>query len=91
MQDFLNRKSDSQEFCSEVFGLHRNLMTARDQFLVQLCTGEVKDFQQDPISKKPSSFLTFLLCYCDDFMENDEFCNAMQNGFLNFQKALNEE
>jgi hypothetical protein len=23
--------------------------------------------------------------------ENDQFFNAMQNGFLNFQKALNEE
>jgi len=94
MQDFLNRKINGQEFCDRVFGLRRNLMIACDQFLVQLVAGEVKDFQPDPRSKKLSGFLTGLFCYCDDFMEdyeNDEFSNAMQNGFLNFQKALNEE
>ena len=94
MQDFLDRKIHGQEFSSRVFGLRRNLMIACDQFLVQLGAGEVKDFQPDPRSKKLSGFLTGLFCYCDDFMEdyeNDEFSNAMQNGFLNFQKALNEE
>ena len=94
MQDFLNRKIDGQEFCDQVFGLRRNLMIASNKFLVQLGAGEVKDFQPDPRSKKLSGFLTGLFCYCDDFMEdyeNDQFFNAMQNGFLNFQKALNEE
>ena len=94
MQDFLNRKIDGQKFCGRVFGLRRNLMIASDKFLVQLGAGEVKDFQPDPRSKKLSGFLDGLFCYCDDFMEdyeNDEFSNAMQNGFLNFQKALNEE
>ena len=94
MQDFVNRKIDGQEFCDRVFGLRRNLMIACDQFLVQLGAGEVKDFQPDPRSKKLSGFLDGLFCYCDDFMEdyeNDQFSNAMQNGFLNFQKALNEE
>ena len=94
MQDFLNRKINGQEFCDQVFGLRRNLMIARDKFLIQLGAGEVKDFQPDPRSKKLSGFLTGLFCYCDDLMEdyeNDEFSNAMQNGFLNFQKALNEE
>jgi hypothetical protein len=94
MQDFLNRKINGQEFCDQVFGLRRNLIIACDQFLVQLGAGEVKDFQPDPRSKKLSGFLTGLFCYCDDFMEdyeNNEFSNAMQNKFLNFQKALNEE
>ena len=94
MQDFLNRKIDGQEFCDRVFGLRRNLMIASDKFLIQLSAGEVKDFQPDPRSKNLSDFLTFLFCYCDDFMEdyeNDQFSDAMQNGFLNFQKALNEE
>lgn len=94
MQDFLNRKIDGQEFCDRVFGLRRNLMIARDKFLIQLGAGEVKDFQPDPRSKKLSGFLSGLFCYCDDFMEdyeNDQFSDAMQNVFLNFQKALNEE
>ena len=94
MQDFLNRKIDGQEFCDRVFGLRRNLMIASDKFLIQLGAGEVTDFQPDPRSKKLSGFLSGLFCYCDDFMEdyeNDQFSDAMQNGFLNFQKALNEE
>ena len=94
MQDFLNRKIDGQKFCDRVFGLRRNLMIASDKFLIQLGAGEVKDFQPDPRSKKLSGFLSGLFCYCDDFMEdyeNDQFSDAMQNGFLNFQKALNEE
>jgi|GEM_PF-1629723 len=94
MQDFLTRKIDGQKFCDRVFGLRRNLMIASDKFLIQLGAGEVKDFQPDPRSKKLSGFLSGLFGYCDDFMEyyeNDQFSDAMQNGFLNFQKALNEE
>ena len=92
MQDF--RKIDGQEFCDRVFGLRRNLMIASDKFLIQLGAGKVTDFQPDPRSKKLSGFLSGLFCYCDDFIEdyeNDQFSDAMQNGFLNFQKALNEE
>lgn len=94
MQDFLHRKIDGEEFSSSVFGLRRNLRIAYDQFILELSAGKVKDFQPDPRTKKLSGFLTGLFCYCDEFMEdykNDEFLTAMQNGFLNFQKALNEE
>ena len=94
MQDFLNRKIHGQEFSSRVFGLRRNLMNASDKFLVQLGAGEVKDFQPDPRSKNLSGFLTGLFCECDHFMEdyqNPKFYTSIQNGFLNFQKALNEE
>lgn len=94
LQDFLNRKIDGQEFCDRVFGLRRNLMIVTKKFLIQLGAGEVKDFQPDPRSKKLSGLLSGLFCYCDDFMEdyeNDQFFDAMQNSFLNFQKPLNEE
>mgnify|MGYP002795178261 CR=1 FL=1 len=94
MQDFLNRQIDGWEFLDRVFGRRLNLMMPRHKFLVPLGTVEVKDFQHDPRSNKLSGCLDGLFCYCDDFMEdyeNDQFSNAMQNGFLNFQKALNEE
>ena len=90
LQDFLNRKIDGQEFCDRVFGLRRNLMIVTKKFLIQLGAGEVKDFQPDPRSKK----LSGLFSDCDDFMEdyeNYQFFDAIQNGFLNFQKPLNEE
>ena len=94
MEDFLNKKIDGEEFCGGVFGLRRTLMIESDQFLVQLAAGEVKNFQPDPRVSQCSGFLDSLFCYCDDFMEdyeNDQFITAMQNGFLNFQEALNEE
>jgi hypothetical protein len=91
MQEFLNKKIDGQEFCARVSKLRSNLIIATKQFLVQLRTGEVKDFQPNPKSKKLTYFLTFLFCYCDDFMEdyeNEEFCEAIQNGFLNLLSLL---
>lgn len=94
MEDFLNKKIDGEEFCGRVFKLRRNLMIACDKFLVQLGAGEVKDFEPDLRSKRLSGFLTVLFFCCDDFMEdyeNEEFCNSMENGFLNFQEALKEE
>lgn len=94
MQDFLNRKIDGQKFCDRVCGLRRNLMIATNKFLIQLDVGEVKDFQPDPRSKKLSDLLSGLFCDCDYFMEdykNYQFFDAIQNGFLNFQKPLNEE
>ena len=63
---------NGQEFYSKVFGLQRNLIIAYDSFLVQLGTGEVKDFQPDPRSKKLSSFLTGLSCSYDNFMKDSE-------------------
>lgn len=94
MQDFLNRKIEGQKFCDRIFGLRRNLMIGSDKFLIQLGAGEVKDFQPDPRSEKLSGFLTFLFCYCDDFMEdyeNDQFYDAMQKRFFKLSKSLNEE
>jgi hypothetical protein len=58
-------------------------MIARDQFLVQLGAGEVKDFST---RSKTLVVLDGLFCYCDDFMEdyeNDQFSNAMQKTALN--------
>ena len=94
MQDFLDKKIDGEDFCSNVFGLRRTCMIAGDQFLVQLAAGEVENFQPDSRVSQCSGFLDSLFCYCDDFMEdyeNDQFITTMQNGFLNFQEALNEE
>jgi hypothetical protein len=57
-------------------------------------SGTVKDFQPDVRLKKLSGFLTGLYCECEHFAEdyeNDEFYTSIKNGFLNFQKALNEE
>jgi hypothetical protein len=94
MEDFLNRKIDGEELCGRVYGLRRKLINACEKFKLELGSGKVKDFQPDVRSKKLSGFLTGLYCECEHFAEdyeNDEFYTSIKNGFLNFQKALNEE
>ena len=94
MEDFLNRKIDGEELCGRVYGLRRKLINGCEKFKLELGSGKVKDFQPDGRSKKLSGFLTGLYCECEHFAEdyeNDEFYTSIKNGFLNFQKALNEE
>ena len=91
MENFLNRKINGKKFCDRVFGFRRKLMNRYDKFLLELSLEKVKDFQSDERSKKLSGFLTYLFCYCDDFMgdyENDEFSTTIQNSFLNFQNFI---
>jgi hypothetical protein len=96
MEDFLTKKINGEEFCDQVYGLRRKFINTCEKFKLELISSseKIQDFQPNGKAKKLSGFLTGLFCYCDDFMEeyeNDQFSNAMQNGFLNFQKALNEE
>jgi hypothetical protein len=96
MEDFLNRKIDGEELCGRVYGLRRKLINTCEKFKLELTSGseKIKAFQPDGRSKKLSGFLTGLYCECEHFdedYENDEFYTSIKNGFLNFQKALNEE
>ena len=96
MEDFLNRKIDGEELCGRVYGLRRKLINACEKFKLELTSSseKIKDFQPDGRSKKLSGFLTGLYCECEHFdedYENDEFYTSIKNGFLNFQKALNEK
>jgi len=90
----LNRKINGEEFCSRVYGLCSKIINACEKFKLELGSEKVKDFQPDVRSKKLSGFLTDLFCECEHFgedYENNEFYTSIKNGFLNFQKALNEE
>ena len=94
MEDFLNRKIDGEEFCDGVSGLRRKLIDSCKKFKLELGSEKLKDFQPDVRSKKFSGFLTSLYFECEYFDEdykNDEFYTPIKNGFLKFQKALNEE
>lgn len=96
MEDFLNKKIDGEELCDLVCGLRRNLIIECKKFNLELTSGseKIKAFQPDEASKKLSGFLTDFYFECEHFeedYENDEFYNSITNGFLNFQKALNEE
>ena len=96
MEDFLNKKIDGELFCDQVYGLRRKLINTCEKFKLELISSseKIKDFQPDGRSKKLSGFLTGLYCECEHFAEdyqNDVFYTSIKNGFLNFQKALNEE
>jgi len=98
MEDFLNKKIDSELFCDQVYGLRRKLINTCEKFKLELISSseKIKDFQPDERSKKLSGFLTDLYCECEYFAEaedyqNEKFYDSIKNGFLNFQKALNKE
>nr|YP_010448046.1 hypothetical protein NRL27_pgp011 [Nitzschia dubiiformis]UTQ75527.1 hypothetical protein [Nitzschia dubiiformis] len=98
MEDFLNKKIDSELFSDQVYGLHRKLINTCEKFKLELTSSseKIKDFQPDGRSKKLSGFLTDLYCECEYFTEaedyqNKKFYDSIKNGFLNFQKYLNEE
>jgi len=96
MENFLNKKIDGEEFCDAVQGLRHKLINTCDKFLLELISSseKIKNFQPDERSEKLRRFLTGLFCECEHFdedYETEEFYISIENGFLNFQKALNEE
>ena len=87
-------KIDGEELCGRVYGLRRKLINACEKFKLELGSEKVKNFQLDGRSKKLSGFLTGIYCECEyfgEYYENHEFYASIKNGFLKFQKVLNED
>ena len=94
IQAFLNKEMDGQEFHDSVFGFRRKHLAKCDKFLSKLVSEEIKDFFPTRESYKLKGFLSALYFECEHFETNfdeDEFYTSIQNGFLEFQKILNEE
>ena len=94
IQAFLNKKMDAQEFHDSVFGLRRNHLAKCDDFLSRLVSEEIKEFFPNKKSYKLKGFLSSLYFECEHFEMNfdeETFDNSIRNGFLKFQKILNEE
>ena len=94
IQEFFDRKINPEGLCDRVFGLRNSLIFETETFLNKLITGEVNTFEPNLNSKKLSGVLDTLFCECDYFIkdyENDQFSDIMENAFLKFQKALNED
>ena len=94
MEDFLNKKIDAYEFHDSVFGLRRNHIDKCEKFLSKLVSGEIKEFFPNKESYKFKGFLSSLYFECEHFEMNwdeERFYNSIRNGFLKFQKILNEE
>lgn len=94
IQTFLNQEINAEEFHDSVFGLRRNQIDECNKFLSKLVSGEIKEFFPNKESHKLKGFLSSLYFECEHFEMNwDEkaFYNSIQNGFLKFQKILNEE
>jgi len=78
---------NGQEFHDSVFGLRR-------KHLAKLVSAEIKDFFPTKKSYKLKGFLSSLYFKCEHFETNfdkDELYTSIGNGFLKFQKILNEE
>lgn len=94
IKTFLNQEIIVEEFHDSVFGLYRNHIHKYNKFISKLVSGEIKEFFPNKESYKLKGFLSFLYSECEYFeMNRDEetFYNSIRNGFLKFQKILNEE
>lgn len=94
MQAFLNKKTTIEEFHDDVFGLRRKSIVETNEFLSKLTSGEIKEFVPNKEANRLEGFLSGLYFQCegwDDDGDDERFHNAIRNGFLKFQKILNEE
>ena len=94
IQTFLNQEINAEEFHDSVFGLRRNHIDKCGKFLSKLVSGEIKEFLPNKESYKLKGFLSSLYFECEHFEMNwdeETFYNSIRNGFLKFQKILNEE
>jgi hypothetical protein len=94
IQPFLNKEMDAEEFHDSLFGLRRNHIAKCKKFLSKLISEEIKYFFPNKESYKVKGFLTFLYCECENFelnFDEEELYTSIRNGFLKFQKILNEE
>ena len=85
---------DGEEFHDSVFGIRRNHIAKCEKFLSKLVSEELKDFFPNKESYKLKGFLSSLYFECEHFEMNfdeEEFYTSIRNGFLKFQKILNEE
>ena len=94
MEDFLSKKIDAHEFHDNVFGLRRKHLKKCEVFLSKLLSAEIKDFCPNKNAHKLKGFLSALYFECEHFETNfneAELYISIENGFLQFQKALNKE
>ena len=94
MEKFINKIISGEEFSTSFLELRQRLIYECDGFLKELGSEKLKDFQLDPRSNGFGSLISFLRAECDNFIEdyqNEEFYDSIKNGFLKFQKVLNEE
>ena len=94
IQTFLNKEINAREFHESVFGLRRNHIDKCEKFLSKLVSEEIKEFFPKKESYKLKGFLSSFYFECEHFeihWDEETFSNSIRNGFLKFQKILNEE
>ena len=94
MEDFLSKKIDAHEFHDSVFGLRHKHLEKCNRFISKLVSEEIKDFCPNKDAHKLKGFLSALYFECEHFETNfdeAELYTSIENGFLKFQKILNEE
>ena len=89
MEKFVNKIISGEEFSNSFFGLRQRLIYEYDDFLEELGSEKLKDFQLDPRSYGFGSLISFLRAECDHFIEdyqNEEFYDSIKDCFLKLKK-----
>ena len=94
MEKFVNKIISGEEFEDSFFELRQRLIYECEDFLKELKSEKLKDFELDPRSYGFGSLISFIKAECDNFNEdyqNEEFYDSIKDCFLRLQIALNEE
>jgi hypothetical protein len=94
MEKFVHKIISGEEFDDSFFQLRQRRIYEYHDFIKELNSEKLKDFQLDPRSNGFGSLISFLRAECDNFSEdyqNEEFYDSIKDCFLKLQKALNEE
>lgn len=94
MENFINGRINGETFSEDFSVLSRQLNNTYHEFIVELGSEKLKDFQLDLRSRGFGSLISFLRAECDSFEEdytNKEFEDSIKDSFLKLQKALEEE
>jgi len=94
MGNFVNRKINGENFSEDFSFLFQQLKNTHSEFISELVSEKLKDFQPDVRSAKFGSLMSFLRAKYDNFSEdynNKQFYDYIKNCFLKLQKVLNEE
>ena len=89
MEKFLNGTIDGEEFSDSFLELRRKLIYTCDEFISELVSEKLKNFQPDVKSAGFGSLISFLR-FEEDY-DNKEFYDSIKNCFLKLQKILDEE
>lgn len=93
MEKFVNKIISGEEFTDSFFGLRQRLIYECNDFIKDVASEKLKDFQPDPRSYGFRRLISFFRAKCENLSEdyqNQESYDSIKDCFLKLEEALSE-